>query len=45
MEDKMKKNMDEMENKMDENKEEIQKSMNFIETILLQRIPKRDIEI
>jgi hypothetical protein len=37
--------MNEMKKKMDENKEEIQKSMKSIETILLQRIPKRDMEI
>jgi uncharacterized protein (DUF885 family) len=39
----------EMEKNMDENKEEIQKDMNemkkSIKTILLQRIPKRDMEI
>jgi hypothetical protein len=41
----MEKKMNEMKKSMNENKEEIQKSMKTLETILLQRIPNRDMEI
>jgi uncharacterized protein (DUF885 family) len=42
MENNMDENKKDMKKKMDENKEEIQKP---IETILLQKIPDRDMEI
>ena len=41
----MNENKEEIEKKMSENKEAIQKSMNVIKNILLERLPKRDIEI